>query len=52
MEKGMRIDVSGTEDVFDICDRCEHLSRVHISSSGYLCRKCIAEEAVLRKIVG
>lgn len=50
MKKGMTNVGSGEIEVLDICDRCEHFSRIYISSHGYLCRRCMSDEMLLKRL--
>ncbi len=52
MERDNDINVGETDDIFDICDNCEHFNNIHICSYGYLCRRCLADEKMLNRFGG
>jgi len=52
MKRDNGVDVAGAEEIFDICDSCEHFNRIYICGHGYLCRRCLADEKMLNRIGG
>jgi hypothetical protein len=46
------VDDVGAEEIFDICDSCEHFNRIYICGHGCLCRRCLADENILNMIGG